>query len=80
MLSSTDRWPRTTLEGMDKNMVADGLFHLATWALVVVGVWALWLRESAGLPKEPTGLVADLEKRTRRSTKKATSRSKTRSR
>jgi hypothetical protein len=32
--------------------------------------------KSAGLPKEPTGLVTDLQKATRRSTKKATSRSR----
>ena len=38
------------------------------------------LRQTAGLPKEPTGLVADLEAQTKRSTKKATSRSKARSR
>jgi Mn-containing catalase len=34
------------------------------------------LREKAGLPKEPTGLVADLKSQTKRSTRKATSRSK----
>jgi hypothetical protein len=33
------------------------------------------LREKAGLPKEPTGLVADLKSQTKRSTKEATSRS-----
>ena len=38
------------------------------------------LRKKAGLPKEPTGLVADLGEQTKRSTKKATSRSKSRSR
>jgi Mn-containing catalase len=38
------------------------------------------LRQNAGLPKEPTGLVADLQERTKRSTKKASSRSKSRSR
>jgi Mn-containing catalase len=38
------------------------------------------LRQKAGLPKEPTGLVADLRAQTKRSTKKATSRSKSRSR
>jgi Mn-containing catalase len=37
------------------------------------------LRQTAGLPKEPTGLVADLEAQTKRSSKKATSRSKARS-
>jgi Mn-containing catalase len=37
------------------------------------------LREKAGLPKEPTGLVADLQAATKRSTKKAASRSRSRS-
>jgi len=37
------------------------------------------LRQTAGLPSEPTGLVADLKAQTKRSTKKATSRSKGRS-
>jgi len=34
------------------------------------------LRQGAGLPKEPTGLVADLKAQTKRSTKKASSRSR----
>lgn len=38
------------------------------------------LRQQAGLPKEPTGLVADLKEATKRSTKKASSRSTARSR
>jgi uncharacterized membrane protein len=42
MLSSTDRWPATTLEGMERNMLADGLFHAATWVLVAFGLWLLW--------------------------------------
>ncbi len=41
---------------------------------------AMKLRQQAGLPKEPTGLVADLQEATKRSTKKAASRSKARSR
>jgi Mn-containing catalase len=36
------------------------------------------LRERAGLPKEPTGMVADLEEQAKASTRKATRRSKTR--
>lgn len=42
MLSSTDRWPATTLDGMEANMRADGLFHAATWILTVVGLWLLF--------------------------------------
>ena len=34
------------------------------------------LRQRAGLPKEPTGLVTDLKQQARTSTRKATSRSK----
>ncbi len=41
-LSSTERWPVTTLGGMEANMRADGLFHLATWILVAVGLGLLW--------------------------------------
>jgi Mn-containing catalase len=37
------------------------------------------LRRNAGLPKEPTGLVADLEKQTKRATRKASHRSQARS-
>lgn len=49
MLSSTDRWPATTLEGMQANMLADGLFHAATWILVALGLWLLWkARRQAG--------------------------------
>jgi uncharacterized membrane protein len=49
MLSSTDRWPATTLQGMEANMRADGLFHAATWLLTIVGLWMLWnaLRDGA---------------------------------
>lgn len=49
MLSSTDRWPATTLKGMEANMRADGLFHAATWLLTVIGLWMLWsaLRDGA---------------------------------
>jgi hypothetical protein len=38
------------------------------------------LRQSAGLPKEPTGLVADLKQQSKRSTRKATSPKKVRTR
>lgn len=48
MLSSTERWPRTTLEGMEANMLADGLFHAATWIFVALGVYVLWSRTRAG--------------------------------
>jgi uncharacterized membrane protein len=34
MLTSTDGHPMTTLAGLEANTVADGFFHLATWAFV----------------------------------------------
>jgi uncharacterized membrane protein len=42
MLSSTDDNPMTTVEGLEANMLADGLFHAVTWALAVCGLALLW--------------------------------------
>jgi uncharacterized membrane protein len=49
MLSDTARWAPTTVDNMEANMLADGLFHAATWILVTAGLWLLWraLREGA---------------------------------
>jgi uncharacterized membrane protein len=35
MVSSVDGKPMTTVAGLEVNTLADGFFHLATWALVV---------------------------------------------
>jgi uncharacterized membrane protein len=40
--------PPTTMEAMSQNMLWDGLFHLATWVLTVVGVTLLWLEGRRG--------------------------------
>lgn len=32
----------STGAGADANLVADGLFHAATWLLTALGVWLLW--------------------------------------
>jgi uncharacterized membrane protein len=37
MLTATDRYPSTTIAGLEANTVADGLFHAAAWVLVFVG-------------------------------------------
>ena len=42
MLSATERWGETSVENMQVNLIADGLFHLVTWAFVAVGVAMLW--------------------------------------
>ena len=36
MVSDVADYPPTTLAGLEANTLADGLFHLATWAFVVV--------------------------------------------
>ena len=41
MLSSVR--PPVDLVSMKYNMVWDGLFHAATWLVVVLGVWRLWI-------------------------------------
>jgi uncharacterized membrane protein len=43
MLTATDRYPSDTVAGLEANTLADGLFHAATWVLVIVGS-ALMLR------------------------------------
>lgn len=36
-----------TVGGLEANTIADGVFHTATWLLVVVGVYMLWSRSRA---------------------------------
>ena len=38
LLTSTDGNPMTTVEGLEANTLADGLFHLATWLFVGAGI------------------------------------------
>jgi uncharacterized membrane protein len=38
MLTATDRYPSSTIAGLQANTVADGLFHAATWVLVFIGM------------------------------------------
>jgi uncharacterized membrane protein len=42
MVSHTDRWPMTTLPGLEANTLADGLFHAATYVLTLAGIFLLW--------------------------------------
>ncbi len=39
MLTATERYPRSTIAGLEANTLADGLFHAATWVFVFVGTW-----------------------------------------
>jgi Mn-containing catalase len=45
-----------------------------------IGEIATKLRQRAGLPKEPTGMVADLKQQAKRSTRKVASRKKAQTR
>lgn len=38
MISHTDDHPVDTVAGLEANTLADGFFHVGTWALVVVGL------------------------------------------
>jgi uncharacterized membrane protein len=37
MLTATGDHPASTVDGLEENMLADGLFHAATWCFVAVG-------------------------------------------
>ena len=37
MLTATDDYPSTTIVGLEANTLADGLFHAATWVIVLIG-------------------------------------------
>ena len=38
LLTGDDEYPVTTVAGLETNTVADGVFHLLTWMLVLLGV------------------------------------------
>jgi uncharacterized membrane protein len=42
MLTSEGSYPATTVAGLETNTLWDGLFHAATWAAVVAGLFLLW--------------------------------------
>lgn len=42
MVSHTDNYPMTTLDGLEANTLADGLFHAFTYVVTVTGLFMLW--------------------------------------
>jgi uncharacterized membrane protein len=40
--------PPITMAAMSQNMVWDGVFHLATWSMTLIGVYLLWSAARAG--------------------------------
>ena len=39
MLTATDRYPSSTIGGLQANTLADGVFHAASWVVVFIGTW-----------------------------------------
>lgn len=48
MLSETDEYGGGTLGDLEVNVMADGVFHAATWVLVAAGLAMLWRVARAG--------------------------------
>jgi uncharacterized membrane protein len=46
MLSDESDYPTTTIDGLEANTLADGVFHAATWVVVAIGIWIMWRRTS----------------------------------
>ena len=42
MVSHVDDYPMDTVAGLEANTLADGLFHIATLALTILGIAILW--------------------------------------
>ena len=42
LVSHVERYPTTTVAGLEANTLADGLFHAATYLLTLAGLWLLW--------------------------------------
>jgi uncharacterized membrane protein len=42
--------PPHTMDAMRRNMIWDGEFHLATWALTLIGILMLWTDRQASAP------------------------------
>jgi uncharacterized membrane protein len=53
MLTATERRPATTIAGLEANVVADGLFHVATWLCVLVAIVIGARAVRAGRPLPP---------------------------
>ena len=53
--------PPDTMEAMRQNMVWDGLFHVATLGITVIGVFMLWSAAHGGtLPQTASALIGEM--------------------
>src|SRR5688500_12109538 len=58
MVSHVDRYPTTTVAGLEANTLGDGLFHAATWVFTVAGLWCLWRATTRGSrPRSATAFI-----------------------
>ena len=48
MLSQTEQFPPNSLGNLQANVLADGLFHAATWLFVAIGLASLWKTARGG--------------------------------
>ena len=56
MISAVE--PPTTLDALERNTVADGLFHAAAWVATLAGVVLLWRAAGMARRRAPAGLLA----------------------
>ena len=60
MLTSEGSYPATTVAGLEKNTLWDGLFHIVTYVAVAAGLWLLWRTGSGSSGRWSTKLLVGL--------------------
>ena len=50
LLTATDSYGARTVHDLEANTIADGLFHLAAWIVVVAGLARMWVARGSGKP------------------------------
>jgi len=53
MLTSQGDYPATTIAGLEKNTLWDGLFHVSTWIAAIVGIFIVTSAMRAGYRASP---------------------------
>lgn len=60
MLTSQGDYPATTIAGLEKNTLWDGLFHVSTWIAAIVGIFIVTSAMRAGyraVTRQQIGLI-----------------------
>jgi uncharacterized membrane protein len=50
LLTATDSYGARTIHDLEANTIADGLFHLGAWIVVVAGLARMWAARGSGKP------------------------------